>query len=97
MVDDLYDELTSRRIDGAAGPRRGVRRAKASGPRRALSGGALLTAVALGLQEALEPEKVKVVIEEVRADDEPFLPPVSLLLVPDAPRLSRALVRPWLL
>ena len=47
--------------------------------------------------EALEPEKVKVVIEEVRSDDEPHLPAVSLLLVPDAPQVSRALVRPWLL
>jgi hypothetical protein len=97
VADDLYDEVTRRRIDGAGAARRGVRRGRASGPRRALSGGALLTAVALGLQEVLEPQKVKVVIEEVRSDDEPFLPPVSLLLVPDAPRLSRALVRPWLL
>ena len=96
MADDVYDELTRRRIDGAGAARRGVRR-PVSRPRRAISGGALLTAVALGLQEALEPEKVKVVIEEVRSDDEPFLPPVSLLLVPDAPWQSRARVRPWLL
>jgi hypothetical protein len=93
-VDELYDELTLRRIDRP--PRRPVRR-QATAPRRALGGGALFTAVALGLQEALEPD-TKPVIEEIRpADDDESLPAVSLLLVPDAPRVSRALVRPWLL
>jgi hypothetical protein len=93
-VEDLYDELTVRRIDRPT--RRPVRR-QATAPRRALGGGALLTAVALGLQEALEPH-AKPVIEELRpADDDELEPAVSLLLVPDAPRLSRALVRPWLL
>ena len=93
MGDELYDELTLRRIDRPT--RRPVRRASA--PRRAVGGGALLTAVALGLQEALEPQS-KPVIEEIRlADDDEGEPAVRLLLVPDAPRLSRALVRPWLL
>ena len=91
-MEDVYDELTLRRIDRPG--RRPVRRA--SGPRQAIGGGALLTAVALGLQEALEPES-KPVIEEIRPADDDSLPAVSLLLVPDAPRLSRALVRPWLL
>ena len=95
MADELYDELTLRRIDGVVAGR-GVRRA-VTGPRRTLGGGALLTCVALGLQEALEPEKAKPVIEEIRPSDDEGLPAVTLLLVPDAPRLSRALVRPWLL
>ena len=93
MADELYDELTLRRIDRAG--RQPVR--KARGPRRAIGGGALLTAVALGLQEALEPH-TKPVIEELRpADDDELEPAVTLLLVPHAPRLSRARVRPWLL
>ena len=98
MADELYDELTLRRIDvaGAGAGRGGVRRA-VSGPRRTLGGGALMTAVALGLQEALEPEKAKPVIEEIRPADDEGLPAVTLLLVPDAPWQSRARVRPWLL
>ena len=95
MADELYDELTLRRIDRPAAGQRSVR--KATAPRRALGGGALLTAVALGLQEALEPH-TKPVIEEIRpADDDEPEPAVTLLLVPHAPRLSRARVRPWLL
>jgi hypothetical protein len=95
VADELYDELTLRRIDRAA-PRQAVRRT-VTGPRRTLGGGALLTAVALGLQEALQPEEAQAVIEEIRPADDDTLPAVTLLLVPDAPWQSRALVRPWLL
>jgi hypothetical protein len=92
VPDELYDELTLRRIDRATRPP--TRRATA--PRRAIGGGALLTAVALGLQEALDPRS-KPVIEELRPSEDGALPAVTLLLVPGAPRQSRALVRPWLL
>jgi hypothetical protein len=92
VADELYDELTLRRIDRGTRPRK----RRATAPRRAIGGGALLTAVAFGLQEVLEPES-KPVIEEIRPADDESLPAVTLLLVPDAPRQSRALVRPWLL
>ena len=91
-MEDLYDELTARRIDG--GVRKDRRRA---GPaRRAVGGGALLTGIALGLQEVFEPREVAPIIEEIdAADDE--LAPVSLYLVRGFPARSRALVRPWLI
>jgi hypothetical protein len=74
-----------------------VRRRVAGPAHRAVGGGALLTAVALGLQEVFDPPDDEPIVEEIpSADDEP-LPAVTLLLVPGAPRLSRAIVRPWLL
>jgi hypothetical protein len=92
VADDLYDELTRRRIDGAGHSPRTV-----AGPaRRAIGGGALLTAVALGVQEALEPRRVEPIVEEIDAADDD-LPAVSLYLVRGYPARSRAIVRPWLL
>jgi hypothetical protein len=92
-VDDLYDELTSRRIDGQ--PVRKGRRTVGTG-RRAVGGAALLTGVALGLQEVFEPREAAPIIEEISPDrGEPEA--VSLYLVRGFPARSRALVRPWLL
>ena len=100
MLEDPYDELTRRRIE--RGAVRGVRRSVPVRPvagrgRRALGGGALLTAVALGIQEALDPREAEEIVEEIDLSGDDTLPAVTLLLVPGAPRLSRAIVRPWLL
>ena len=66
--------------------------------RRRTASGAVLSAVALGLQEALEPkdEEKPLVIE---ADGEPLDEddPVSAFLVPGMPEASWVVVRPWLL
>ena len=92
MADDLYDELTRRRIDRVGRSERTV-----AGPaRQALGGGALLTAVALGLQETLEPRRVEPVVEEIDAEAGE-LPAVSLYLVRGHPERSWAVVRPWLI
>lgn len=100
MLEDPYDELTRRRID--RGSVRAVRRPvpvrPVAGPgRRVLSSGAILTAVALGLQQVFDPEDAEEVVEELDLAHDDDLPAVTLLLVPGAPRLSRAIVRPWLL
>lgn len=96
MDEVAYDELTRRRIE-RAGRRVAAARPVAGRGRRVAGGGALLTAVALGVREVLEPEESRPVIEELRPADDGVLPAVVLLLVPGAPRRSRALVRPWLL
>ncbi len=96
-VDEVeYDELTRRRIERAG---RSVSRARPVARRtgRVAGGGAMLTAVAFGLRDVLDPDASRPVIEEIRPAEDGVLPAVVLLLVPGAPRLSRALVRPWLL
>ncbi len=68
-----------------------------AGPgRRALGGGALLGAVALGVREAVEPNRVEPIVEEVDAADGEDAA-VTLYLVRGHPGRSRALVRPWLI
>lgn len=96
MDEVAYDELTHRRIEGA-GRRVSASRPVAGRGRRVAGGGAMLTAVAFGLREALGPDESEPVIEEIRPTENDVPPAVVLLLVPGAPRLSRALVRPWLL
>jgi hypothetical protein len=98
----MYDELTLRRIERAAMRQRVVpERRHASGARRAVGGGALLTAVTLGIQEALDPAEDEPIVEEVPGPDADDLEAVTLFLVPlsipNGARLSRAKVRPWLL
>ena len=56
-----------------------------------------MSAIALGLQEALEPkdDEAPIVIE---ADGDPFDDdPVTAFLVPGMPEASWVVVRPWLL
>jgi hypothetical protein len=94
---DIYDDVTLGRLDRAAQPR-------AAGPhpaatwRSRTAAGALFTAAALGVQDVLEPDERPAIIEEI---DEASLisptQPVVYFHVPGAPRLSRAIVRPWLL
>ena len=95
MADGLYDEATERRIDGAA-RRRTVRRAPVGA--RAAGAGALLTAVALGLQEVFDPRERDEIILEVDTSGEPADDqPVSFHYDPLSVARSRAHVRPWLL
>lgn len=55
--------------------------------------GAVLTGMALGLQEVLEPRKDEAIVVEVDADGEPHDLPIRLLLDPDDPRGSLCFVR----
>lgn len=107
LDDELYDELTRRRIEragagargaagGGAGPVK-VRRRRASATQRAVGGAALLAAVARGLQEVFDPADEAPIVAVDRDPGDVWEPAVTLLLVPDAPHQSRALVRPWLL
>ena len=91
---DEYDDATAARIDHS--PRRRTVKRTSSG-RRALGGGALMTAVALGFQQVFEPpDREEVVLEVGAAEPDPDQP-VDLYLVPEAPARSRARVRPWLI
>lgn len=94
----FYDEITERRIDAAGVPpaeRRTTRRV--AGVRKATGVGAVLTGIALGLQEVFYPEddEIEVVVD---ADGEPDLDhPVILDFDPTSPPGTRAEARPWLL
>ncbi|MEY2403605.1 MAG: hypothetical protein QOD38_1156, partial [Acidimicrobiaceae bacterium] len=70
----------------------------ASGWRASVGATALMTAVALGVHDVLEPKRHDPIIEEIDLDSlwSDQLP-VSYHHVPGAPRASRAIVRPWLI
>ena len=100
----FYDEATERRIEAAgdaptpptaAADRRTNRRV--AGVRKASGMGAVLTGIALGLQEVFYPEddEIEMVID---AEGEPDLDhPVILDFDPTSPPDTRADARPWLL
>ena len=97
-LDDLYDDATIAALDRWA-PSRPERPAvpSARGWRRGVGASAFFLAAAVGVQEVLEPERRRPVIEELdltSAEDDQR--PVIAFLVPGAPRLSHVLVRPWL-
>lgn len=95
MDDGLYDEATEQRIDRRS-RRRGVPRAPLGA--RAAGTGALLTAIALGLQEVFDPRERDEIILEVDTAGEPHDDrPVTLDYDPVSVARSRAHVRPWLL
>jgi hypothetical protein len=98
MPDDLYDDDTWAVVDHWHRPRRRMPPEVASGWRAGLGASALMTAVALGVQDSLEPKHDDPIIEEVDLDalwsNEL---PVVYHHVPGAPTSSRAIVRPWLL
>lgn len=95
--EDVYDDITRRALDRWPThelPPREV----ASGWRAGVGATALLTAAALGVQEALEPKQRTPIIEEIDLDSFALGEnvPVTYHHVPGAPKLSRAIVRPWL-
>jgi hypothetical protein len=97
-LDDLYDDATVAALDRFVRVRRPVPEVVAAGWRGRLGAGAIATAAMIGVGEALAPERNEPVIEEVEVDGPPDLrQPVTVLLVPGAPRSTRAIVRPWLL
>jgi hypothetical protein len=91
-LEDIYDEATLARL-GAGHPRRvvqGVAGAPAA---------AVVTALTLGMREAVSPERPpEEIIEEVdlAATQLHGSEAVRVAFVPQAPRLTRAYVRPWL-
>ena len=63
--------------------------------RRSVSG-AILTGIALGLQEALEPDKERpAIVMPAPAPPDPDLEPLAVYLDPDRPA-TVAVIRPWL-
>jgi hypothetical protein len=98
MRDDIYDDATWDAVDRWHTPPRRIPTEVASGWRASLGATALMTAVALGVQDVLEPKHSDPVIEEIDLDElwSDDLP-VVYHHVPGAPKASRAVVRPWLI
>lgn len=93
--ESIYDDATLRRIDRQ--PRRRVMRRAPLGA-RAMGSGALMTAVALGLQHVFDPPDDDEIVMEIDLageghDDQP----VVFDYDPTSVHRSRAHVRPWLL
>lgn len=85
---DQWDPSASESVDpGLAPPSRVV-----SWSRRTAMG-AVMSGLALGLKEVFEPKEQASIVIEVGDDGEPHDLPVELLLDPDDPRGSLALIR----
>ena len=74
------------------GPRPDVPVTKVSQWRRRSALGAVLTGMALGLQEVFDPEEERSIVIEVDADGEPLDLPVQMFLDPDSPAGSLCIV-----
>ena len=93
-LDELYDDDTIAALDRAGHP---APHPRAGGVRGQAAAGALVAALALGMQEAFEPRRSEEVVVEVDATDlSDADQPVRLVYVPHAPKATRAFVRPWL-
>lgn len=92
--EDRYDPDELAVID--AGPRRRTDQpvTKVAQWRRRSAMGAVLTGMALGLQEVFDPEEERAIEVEVDADGEPLDLPVQLFLDPDSPAGSLCIVHP---
>lgn len=89
--EDRYDPEELAAID--AGPRRTDEPVtKVSQWRRRSALGAVLTGMALGLQEVFDPEEERSIVIEVDADGEPLDLPLQLFLDPDSPAGSLCIV-----
>ncbi len=98
--DELYDDATCALLDRSSGVRRpSVPAEVASGWRAGLGATALMTAVAFGVHDVLEPRRRDPIIEEIDVDSlwhRDDLPVVYHHVV-GHPSASHAIVRPWLL
>ena len=97
-LDDVYDDVTRAALDRWQRSPKSVPAEVASGWRAGLGATALMTAVALGVQDVLEPKRRTPIIEEIDldalwSDDLPVL----YHHVPGVPTASWAVVRPWLI
>lgn len=90
---DVYDEATVVLLDAWLAPPA----ARARGWRKGTAAGMVVTALALGVQQVLEPEQRDPIVEEIELDAADHHQPVTVLLVPGNPRATVALVRSWLL
>jgi hypothetical protein len=98
LVDDLYDDATVTALDRYRREPQPVPAVVARGWRRSVGGAAFLTAAMLGVREVLEPQEDQAVVEEIDLSGLVWRDaPVLIDFVPDAPRLTRCRVRPWLL
>ena len=88
--EDRYEPEELAAID--AGPRRDQPVTKVSQWRRRSALGAVLTGMALGLQEVFDPEEERSIVIEVDADGEPLDLPVQMFLDPDSPAGSLCIV-----
>ncbi len=89
--EDRYDADELAAIE--AGPtRRDQPVTKVSQWRRRSALGAVLTGMALGLQEVFDPEDERSIVVEVDADGEPLDLPVQMFLDPDSPAGSLCIV-----
>lgn len=88
--DELYPPEALARIE--AGPTRREPVTKVSQWRRHSALGAVLTGMALGLQEVFDPEEERSIVVEVDDDGMPADLPVQLVLDPDSPAGSLCIV-----
>jgi hypothetical protein len=98
-LDDLYDDVTCAVLDRWDSPRKPVPAEVTSGWRAGAGATALLTAVALGVGEVLEPKRRTPIIEEIDLDTIAPSERAAVVYhhVPGLPKASRAIVRPWLI
>jgi hypothetical protein len=99
MRDDFYDDATWDVVDRWHAPPKRMPAEVASGWRAGVGATALMTAIALGVQDALEPKRDDPIIEEIDLDSlwSGVELPVVYHHVPGSPKASRAVVRRWLL
>jgi hypothetical protein len=95
-IDEAYDEATVAAIDRWGRAPRRVPAEVATGWRRGVGGAAIAAAAMLGAADVIEPKREEAIIEEIDVDDLQRDLPVTVRIVPGVPRLTRAIVRPWL-
>ncbi len=97
--DVIYDEATVARLDRfdrQPRPRRAVAPPPPGWRRTAVTGG-LLTGLAFGFRDLLDPRPETEVVEEIDVDAPPCDDrPVRFVMVDGVPPASRIILRPWL-
>ena len=91
--DELYDPVTLAALDSWTPPDPPPLPSRLSSWSRSTAMGLVLTGVALGIQEVLDPADQRPIVIEVDDRGEPAHLPVQLFLDPDSPAGSLCLVR----